>query len=170
LVMWAQPVNQRGLMFITRFGRRAKPSIHNIFFKGYHDASKDVEKLESLIGARANFQGEFVVKGTLRIDGLVQGRVNADCVILSETGVIKGEIKAGEIIVGGKVEGSLWAQEVVEITAKGKVQGDIFTNKFSVTEGGEFNGKIEMKMDESKALDLETTNQEGSVLLLEKAT
>ena len=110
------------------------------------------------------------MKGTLRIDGLVQGRVNADCVILSETGVIKGEIKAGEIIVGGKVEGSLWAQEVVEITAKGKVQGDIFTNKFSVTEGGEFNGKIEMKMDESKALDLETTNQEGSVLLLEKAT
>jgi len=38
-------------------------------------SSKDVEKLESLIGAQADFQGEFVVKGTLRIDGLVQGRL-----------------------------------------------------------------------------------------------
>ena len=128
-------------------------------------SSKNVEKLESLIGAWADFQGELVVKGTLRIDGLVQGLVNADCVVLSETGVIKGEVKGGKIIIGGKVEGSLWAQEIVEIKAKGKVQGDIFTNKLSVIEGGEFNGKIEMKREESKDLDLEAKNQEGLMLL-----
>jgi len=74
--------------------------------------------LESLIGAEANFQGEFVVKVTLRIDGLAQGRGNADRVFQSETGVIKGEVKARKIIIGGKVEGSLWAQEVVEIKAQ----------------------------------------------------
>ena len=129
---------------------------------------KDNEKVDSFIGARASFQGEFDVKGTVRIDGLVQGRGNADCVVLSETGVLKGEVKARKIIVGGKVEGSLWAQEVIEIKAKGKIQGDIFTNAFSVTEGGEFNGKIKMKMGESEALDIQTTNQEGSIFLLGK--
>ncbi len=133
-------------------------------------SSKDIEKLESLIGARADFQGEFVVEGTLRVDGLVQGRVNSDCVVLSETGVIKGEIKARKIIVGGKVEGSLRAQEIIEIGATGKVQGDIFTNKLSVTEGGELNGRIEMRMDESKALDSETKRQEGSMVLPETAS
>ena len=133
-------------------------------------SSKDIEKLESLIGARADFQGDFVVEGTLRVDGLVQGRVNSDCVVLSETGVIKGEIKARKIIVGGKVEGSLRAQEIIEIGATGKVQGDIFTNKLSVTEGGERNGRIEMRMDESKALDSETKSQEGLMVLPETAS
>jgi len=133
-------------------------------------SSKNVEKLESLIGTRTDFQGEIVVKGTLRIDGLVQGRVNADCVVLSETEVIKGEIQARKILVGGKVEGSLRAKEIIEIKATGKVQGDIFANKFSVTEGGEFNGKIEMKTDEIKPLDFETKGQEGSTVLSEAAT
>ena len=132
-------------------------------------SSKDIEKLESLIGARADFQGDFVVEGTLRVDGLVQGRVNSDCVVLSETGVIKGEIKARKIIVGGKVEGSLRAQEIIEIRATGKVQGDIFTNKLSMAEGGELNGRIEMRMDESKALDSETKIQVGPMILPETA-
>ncbi len=123
--------------------------------------SKNSERLESLIGAKSDFQGEFLVKGALRVDGLVQGRVNADCVVLSETGVIKGEVTAQKIVVGGKVEGSLRAQEIVEIKATGKVLGDIFTNKLSVTEGGEFNGKIEMKMEGNKLLDFESLAREG---------
>ena len=129
--------------------------------------SKNSEKLDSLIGAQTNLQGEVIGKGTLRIDGLLEGRVNGECVVLSKKGVIKGEVKARRIIIGGRVEGSLWAQEIVEINATGKVQGDIFTNKISVAEGGEFNGKIEMKMNESKALDLETKKQEASILFSE---
>ena len=132
--------------------------------------SKNSDNLECLIGPEASFQGEFVVKGVLRIDGLVQGRVNADCVVLGKTGIIKGGVKAKRIIVGGKVQGGLWSQEIVEISATGKVQGDIFTNKLSVTEGGEFNGRIEMKMNESTALDLETKRQEGPILLSETTT
>ncbi len=123
--------------------------------------SKNSEKLESLIGARTEFQGEFTVKGTLRVDGRIDGRVNADCVVLSETGVIKGEIIAQKIIVGGKIEGNLRAKEILEIKATGKVLGEIFANKISVTEGGEFNGKIEMKIEENKLLDLGALTREG---------
>jgi len=112
--------------------------------------SKDNEKLESFIGAKTDFQGELNVKGTLRVDGRIDGRLNAECVILSETAVVKGEVMAKKIIVGGKVEGILRAQEILEINSTGKVLGDMFTNKISVTEGGELNGKIEMKKDEKK--------------------
>ena len=123
--------------------------------------SKDSEKLETLIGAESDFQGELNVKGTVRIEGRVEGRVNADYVILSETGVVKGEVSAKKIIVGGKTEGNLRAQDIVEIKTTGKVLGDIFTNKLSVAEGGIFNGKIEMKMEETKLLDFESKTQGG---------
>ena len=123
--------------------------------------TKDTEKLESLIGANTDFQGELHVKGTLKVDGQVDGKLNAEWVIVSETAVVKGEVTAKKIMVGGRVEGNLRAQEVVEIKAKGKVLGDIFTNKLSVKEGGEFNGKIEMKATESNVLDFESKSGEG---------
>jgi cytoskeletal protein CcmA (bactofilin family) len=77
-------------------------------------------------------------------------------VILSEAATINGDILARRIIVGGKVEGNIRAAERVEIGSTGKVRGDIFTNSLSVMEGGEFNGKVEMRVDGSKVLDFES--------------
>jgi len=95
--------------------------------------SKDNEQLESFIGSGTEFQGELNVKGTLRVEGQFDGKVNAPIVILGETGVMKGEVSAKKIIIGGKVEGNLRVRETVEIKATGKVLGDIFTKKISVS-------------------------------------
>jgi cytoskeletal protein CcmA (bactofilin family) len=122
--------------------------------------SKDAEKLESFVGSNAQLKGEMNVKGTLRVDGAIEGRVNADWVILSETALVKGDITAQKIIIGGRVEGNLRAKDLVEIQAKGKVLGEIFTNKLAVTEGGEFNGKIEMNLEESKIIDFEAKSRD----------
>ena len=122
--------------------------------------SKDTEKLESFVGSNAQFKGEMNVKGTLRVDGNIEGFLNADCVILSESALVKGDIAAQKIIIGGKVEGNLRARELVEIQSKGKVLGEIFTAKLSVTEGAEFNGKIQMKSEESKIIDFEAKARE----------
>ena len=116
--------------------------------------SKDNEQLESFIGSGTEFQGELKVKGTLRVEGQFDGKVNAPIVILGETGVMKGEVSAKKIVIGGKVEGNLRVQETVEIKATGKVLGDIFTKKISVTEGAKINGKIETEVVENKVIDL----------------
>ncbi len=123
--------------------------------------SKDIEKLESFIGPNTDFQGELKVKGTLRVDGRFDGRLNAECVILGDTAVVKGEVMGKKIIVAGRVEGNLRAQENLEINSTGKVLGDIYTNKISVIEGGEFNGKIQMKKDEQTASDFESKSPKG---------
>ncbi len=120
----------------------------------------DNEKLKSFLGAQSEFQGELISKGILRIDGCANAKIQADQVILSETAVIKGEIIAKRIIVGGSVEGSLKAQ-AVEITSKGKVKGEISTDRLMVAEGGEFNGQIEMRADEGNILSFESGNQEA---------
>ena len=117
--------------------------------------TKDKEKLKSFLGAESEFQGELTDKGILRIDGMVTGRVQADEVILSQTAVVKGDIVARRIIVGGKVEGNLRASDLVEIKSKGKVKGEIVTDQLLVMEGGVFNGKIEMTADEPHVTDFE---------------
>ena len=121
---------------------------------------KETDKLESVLGSDSNFKGELHVKGTLRVDGTVDGQLEADHVILTESAVVKGAIKAKKVIIGGKIDGSVSAQELVEIKSKGKVLGDIFTQKLTIIEGGEVNGKIEMKKEENKVVELELRGRE----------
>jgi cytoskeletal protein CcmA (bactofilin family) len=127
--------------------------------------SKETDKLETFLGMNSSFKGELSVRGTLRIDGTVEGQLDADCVILSESAKVKGEIKAKKILIGGMTDGNVHAQELVEIKSKGKVLGDIFTPKLAIAEGAEFNGKVEMKKaemkkEESKVIELELKGRE----------
>jgi cytoskeletal protein CcmA (bactofilin family) len=127
--------------------------------------SKETDKLETFLGMNSSFKGELNVRGTLRIDGTAEGQLDADYVILSEPAEVKGEIKAKKILIGGKMDGNVHAQELVEIKSKGKVLGDIFTPKLAIIEGGEFNGKVEMKKaemkrGESKVIELELKGRE----------
>jgi cytoskeletal protein CcmA (bactofilin family) len=123
--------------------------------------AKDPEKMESFLGANSTFKGELKVKGTLRVDGLAEGCLEAECVILSESALVKGEVKGRKLIIGGTVEGNLRAHQLIEIKPKGKVLGDIFTQKLTVSEGAECNGRIEMKKQEAKVIDLQLKEQEA---------
>jgi cytoskeletal protein CcmA (bactofilin family) len=123
--------------------------------------AKDPEKMESFLGADSIFKGDLSVKGTLRVDGSVEGRLNADCVILSEKARVKGEIQGKKLVIGGSVEGNLRAQQLVEIKSGGKVLGDISTPQFVVTEGAQFNGKIQMEKEGAKVIDLPLKEQEA---------
>jgi cytoskeletal protein CcmA (bactofilin family) len=123
-----------------------------------------MEKLQSFLGSKSEFHGELKIKGVLRLDGAVTGKIEADQVILSETAFFKGEIIAKKIIVGGLVEGTLRASDLLEIGSKGRVNGDIFTNKLAVANGGQFNGRIDMNPDQSNVLDFESKSREISLI------
>jgi cytoskeletal protein CcmA (bactofilin family) len=115
--------------------------------------SRNSEKLESLIGMNSFFKGEIDTKGTIRIDGSLTGNVKADWVILGERAVLKGDITARGIVIGGRVDGNLIAQEIVEIKPKGQVFGDISTKKLTIMEGGFFEGKSTMIREDSKVVE-----------------
>ncbi|MCL2877860.1 MAG: polymer-forming cytoskeletal protein [Acidobacteria bacterium] len=103
-----------------------------------------MEKLQSFLGDSSKLSGDLYSSGILRLDGIVVGTIRAEEVILSETASIEGEIAAGKIIVVGKVKGTLKAEDVVEIRAKGYVNGNIVTKRLVMLSGGKFNGRIEM--------------------------
>jgi cytoskeletal protein CcmA (bactofilin family) len=117
--------------------------------------SRNTEKLEALIGANSHFRGDIDTKGTLRIDGSLDGNVNADWVILGEKASVKGDIISRGIVIGGKVEGNLTAKEIIEIKSKGRVYGEIHTSKLTIVEGGLFDGKSTMTKEESKVVEFQ---------------
>ncbi len=115
---------------------------------------RNTEKLESLVGTESTFRGDISTKGTIRIDGAVEGSIEADWVVLGEKANVKGDISARGVVIGGRVEGNLRVAEICEIKNKGEIYGEISTPKLTVAEGAVFDGKSAMKKEEAKVVDL----------------
>jgi cytoskeletal protein CcmA (bactofilin family) len=109
----------------------------------------DASKVETLIGAEATVQGVLSLKGSLRVDGRVEGSISdAQVVVVAESGFVRGDISADAIVVGGRVVGNLTATEAVEILSKGKVHGDLRAPRLVVEEGGFLHGRCSMESGE----------------------
>jgi cytoskeletal protein CcmA (bactofilin family) len=102
-------------------------------------------KLEVVIGAESVFKGEMNAKGTIKIDGTIEGNITADCIILGESGTIVGDIQVNVLVAGGKLRGNVKAGDHVEIQSKGEVYGDIHTLRLMVAEGAVFEGRSSMQ-------------------------
>ena len=111
--------------------------------------SKNTEKLESFVGVNSHFKGDIKSKGTLRIDGTVEGNVEADWIVMGEKASLKGDVAARGVIMGGRMQGNIAAREILEIRSKGQVLGDITTPKLVVSEGGVLEGRSFMQKGES---------------------
>jgi len=122
---------------------------------------KGSRKLETIVGNDTRIAGKVSVKGTIRVDGIVEGDVEADWVIVGETGKILGNTRARGMVVGGSVEGNIEATETVELREKATMVGEIHAPKLAISEGAVFDGRARMKSDGESA-----GAQEGNVRAL----
>ena len=112
---------------------------------------KGSRKLETIIGDGTRVAGQVSVKGTIRVDGVVEGDVHADWIVVGETGKILGNTRSRGVVVGGSVEGNIEATETVELMGKASMTGEIRSPKLSVSEGAVFDGRSRMKGEPGSA-------------------
>lgn len=96
-------------------------------------SSKTVKQTEiaSLIGATTSVTGDIEFSGGLRIDGTVKGSVHCvdgekgGMLVVSENGRIEGEVRAGHLVVAGRIEGPVCAANLIELQPKARITGDV---------------------------------------------
>ena len=104
--------------------------------------STETPVINSLIGEGSEFRGEFRVKDLIRVDGYFKGNIITDGkVLVGRTGKVETDIRAGVVVVGGEVHGSINAQERVTLLATAHIFGDIVTRSLIVEEGVVFEGR-----------------------------
>ena len=119
--------------------------------------------VESIIGSGLIVKGDISSKGTLRVDGKVEGSISANgSVVIGENGVVKANITADHIIVGGTVRGNVTAREKVQIILKGRLHGDVQTQpgKLIIADGAVFEGGCTMGRSEEKEKTSPKTEQQ----------
>ena len=106
---------------------------------------KSSDQVSGFLDKGTNVTGELEFAGTLRIDGNFHGSIStSDVLVIGEHALVHADIKVGEIEIHGQVFGSIDAKRRVEITASGRLRGDVHTPVLAVTPGGVLDGRIQM--------------------------
>jgi len=92
-------------------------------------------------------KGEVSGQEDLFVDGEVHGKIqiHEGKVTVGPHGRVFADIEAREILVRGKVQGSLHGRERVEIAATGDVHGDVTARRLVIEEGAAVQGSIEVE-------------------------
>ena len=123
-------------------------------------------RVTSILGENTIWKGELTGKGGLRIEGLFEGLIDLEgLIIVDRKGRVESDlIKADTVIIGGSVRSDIQAKRV-EIRSTGRVWGNVTTFLFSTEEGAYLRGEIQMEeevMEEEKTDPLEPDlGQEG---------
>ena len=100
------------------------------------------------IGKSLVIKGEVSGSESLFIDGRVEGSITlsggATRVTIGKNGVVAANLSAREVVVMGKLQGSVMASERLDIRSEGSLTGDVVTQRISIEEGAYFKGGIDI--------------------------
>jgi cytoskeletal protein CcmA (bactofilin family) len=100
------------------------------------------DEFNGFLAQGTSLNGDLRFTGKLHLDGDFHGTISTDDVlVVGEKATIEADIKAGEVLISGKVFGNIECVRRVEISASGHFRGEVRTPKFVINEGGVFEGK-----------------------------
>ncbi len=111
----------------------------------------------NMVSSGTTISGSLETKSDLRISGTVEGQIYAESkCIVSESGLVKGDLKTKEADIAGTVDGELIVSNRLILRSSAKISGDITTKVLMVEEGARIDGACRMgdKIDLTKSSSL----------------
>ena len=100
----------------------------------------------SIIGEDLTVTGNVLSRGEVQVDGTIQGDVHCSSLIVGEKAQITGGIVAEDVVVRGRVMGSVRGNRVT-LQASSHVEGDVFHKSLAIEQGAFFEGKSRRSED-----------------------
>lgn len=104
-----------------------------------------MEAFDTIIGQGVKLQGNLTNQGAIQINGSVEGEIRSESMILvGQSAKVKGPLHAKIVEIMGEVEGTIFADDKIEIQPKGRLIGDATTHNLIIKQGATFVGRSEM--------------------------
>jgi cytoskeletal protein CcmA (bactofilin family) len=108
-------------------------------------SKKDMDQDTTYFGKNLKIKGNVSGEGSLIILGSFEGEFDLKGRLKVAQGArINGNIKATDIYVNGDIEGAITASEKVHLDNTARIKGGIATPRLSVLEGARFDGELQM--------------------------
>ena len=106
------------------------------------------DSLESLvIGDGVIVKGVFFVPSKAVINGVIEGDLTAEEVLIGPTGKITGRISAKVIDVRGQLHNTVISEKSLIIRSTGKITGKIHYVEIEIEKGGEVEGTLTQALE-----------------------
>ena len=118
---------------------------------------KNTEHFSAVVGGDTVCEGNISSPGSIRVDGILKGDVNTSAsVYIGPEGRVVGNINALRVILMGRVDGRITAEERIELSGTGSIFGDVVSANFVVAEGATISGScvVAEKRIESRELSV----------------
>jgi cytoskeletal protein CcmA (bactofilin family) len=110
-------------------------------------AKKKQPPIKSLIAQGSRIEGNFIFTDGLRVDGEVKGDIRANddktsILVVSETAVVNGAVHADHVIINGTIHGPVFANELLELQPKARIEGDVHYKSLEMHQGATIAGQM----------------------------
>ena len=113
------------------------------------DVHNDVlseEDFDTVLSSDIDFSGIINFEKSFLVRGRISGEITAHGILLIDEGaVVEADISADRVIIKGSVVGNVIASARLEITASGRLEGNVDAPEINFEIGCIFNGKCTMK-------------------------
>ena len=110
------------------------------------------ETLLTIVGQQARLEGKLEIADSIQIECEVGGDLAVGGkLVIGEHGVVTADVRTVDAVIKGRFDGNMVASGNVEITATGRVSGNIETDSLVISPGGFFNGNV-AKIHEHEAM------------------
>lgn len=108
-------------------------------------SGRDLSEVVSVIGPGMEIVGDVKSDGTVRVEGRVEGSIRAGkSVVVGKDGVVDGDIETQDVVVAGRVTGTITGESRVELQDNCHIEGDIRARRIKLDEGGRVDGRLHM--------------------------
>jgi cytoskeletal protein CcmA (bactofilin family) len=124
------------------------------------NVANPTESLESVvIGDGVSVKGVFFVPSKAVINGIMEGDLTAEEVLIGTTGKITGRVAAKVIDVRGQLHNTVVSEKSLIIRSTGKITGKIHYVEIEIEKGGEIEGTLTQAVEGS--LNARTISDNG---------
>jgi cytoskeletal protein CcmA (bactofilin family) len=118
----------------------------------HHEEPSTTREMQANLGKGSRVEGKLSFEGSVRIDGQVEGDINAqDTVVIGKNAEVTAQIHASTVVVEGRVNGDITARQRVELRAPARLFGNLVTPSLVIHEGAVFEGHCQMGGAEARA-------------------
>jgi cytoskeletal protein CcmA (bactofilin family) len=127
--------------------------------KNHKKQAAKLDRSVTILTSGCHFKGKLFCRGSSRIGGIVEGTIVSEgLLIIEESAMIKGDVRADNVIVQGRVHGTIESKGRVELSPLARVHGDISTHQLIIQEGAQFSGYSKMEVPPVDKEQLEVLN------------
>ena len=95
-----------------------------------------------VVMAHTSISGKISNCGVLEVHGYIDGIIQAERIIVRETGKLYGTIEAGEVEVHGETQGDIKVAHLIQIGRTGSVAGNVQYGQLAMEPGGDLSADL----------------------------